>query len=181
MIYTPVIRTFIITRITHSVSNILRLLYTCFTFYSNERFRTIYAVFLTAVCVYTPVLYENKKQEKLAFCLFETFARYSDSARSVNSSILARYYRDKIFRYSLSFFFLFSFLSRRSSFIAIRSTPAVSNIFHDPPPFPLSSLDRKSHSLGRLITVKRVYCTAYRLATRSQFQAALAPRFTKVG
>lgn len=135
MIYTPVIRTFIITRITHSVSNILRLLYTCFTFYSNERFRTIYAAFLTAVCVYTPVLYENKKQEKLAFCLFETFARYSDSARSVNSSILARYYRDKIFRYSLSFFFLFSFLSRRSSFIAIRSTPAVSNIFHDPPPF----------------------------------------------
>lgn len=115
MIYTPVIRTFIITRITHSVSNILRLLYTCFTFYSNERFRTIYAVFLTAVCVYTPVLYENKKQEKLAFCLFETFARYSDSARSVNSSILARYYRDKIFRYSLSSFFLFSFLSRRSS------------------------------------------------------------------
>ena len=84
-------------------------------FYSNERFRTIYAAFLTAVCVYTPVLYENKKQEKLAFCLFETFARYSDSARSVNSSILARYYRDKIFRYSLSFFFLFSFLSRRSS------------------------------------------------------------------
>lgn len=137
MIYTPVIRTFIITRITHSVSNILRLLYTCFTFYSNERFRTIYAAFLTAVCVYTPVLYENKKQEKLAFCLFETFARYSDSARSVNSSILARYYRDKIFdgiRYSLSSFFLFSFLSRRSSFIAIRSTPAVSNIFHDPPP-----------------------------------------------
>ena len=181
MIYTPVIRTFIITRITHSVSNILRLLYTCFTFYSNERFRTIYAAFLTAVCVYTPVLYENKKQEKLAFCLFETFARYSDSARSVNSSILARYYRDKIFRSSLSSFFLFSFLSRRSSFIAIRSTPAVSNIFHDPPPFPLSSLDRKSHSLGRLITVKRVYCTAYRLATRSQFQAALAPRFTKVG
>ena len=115
MIYTPVIRTFIITRITHSVSNILRLLYTCFTFYSNERFRTIYAAFLTAVCVYTPVLYENKKQEKLAFCLFEIFARYSDSARSVNSSILARYYRDKIFRYSLSSFFLFSFLSRRSS------------------------------------------------------------------
>lgn len=180
MIYTPVIKTFIITRITHSVSNILRLLYTCFTFYSNERFRTIYAVFLTAVCVYTPVLYENKKQEKLAFCLFETFARYSDSARSVNSSILARYYRDKIFRYSLSSFFLFSFLSRRSSFIAICSTSAVSNIFHDPPP-PLSSLDRKSHSLGRLITVKRVYCTAYRLAPRSQFQAALAPRFTKVG
>lgn len=149
--------------------------YTLVTF---TRFRTIYAAFLTAVCVYTPVLYENKKQEKLLLSLRDaTFARYSDFSPSIDK-FFARYYRFFNFRWRMesAIFFLFFFLSSLSRHPPLlHRTPAVSNISHDPPFVQWIA----SHSLGGLITVKRVYCTAYRLAPRSQFQAALAPRFTK--